>query len=145
MPSPRTLSKLSASELRIVGEAALMLPLTAAGLRIVGLQAWKGLLTRTSGRTPAPRQPMAHQAQAVARTVGRVVRRFPYRPSCLHHSIVLWWLLRRRGISSSVEVGVRRESESLHAHAWVVCENVVLNDHDDVGQRFSRFENIPQR
>jgi hypothetical protein len=52
--------------------------------------------------------------------------------NCLARSLVLWWLLKRRGIDSQIRLGVRKENAILLAHAWIELDQVVLNDRPDV-------------
>ena len=59
-----------------------------------------------------------------------------YDATCLRRSLVLWWLLRRRGIDSALRIGVRMEDGEFMSHAWVEWQDTVLNDTPDVGQRF---------
>jgi hypothetical protein len=60
--------------------------------------------------------------------------------NCLKQSLVLWILLRSQGITSVLRIGVRKESEKFFAHAWVEYAGIVLNDTDDVHQRFQAFD-----
>jgi hypothetical protein len=72
--------------------------------------------------------------------VEAAARRVPGRVSCLHKSLTLWWLLRRRGVGAELRVGVRKPGSRLEAHAWVERDGMVLNDDPDVRQRFSSFD-----
>jgi hypothetical protein len=65
----------------------------------------------------------------------------PVRARCLERSLTLWWLLRRRGVGAEVELGVRKtDAGELEAHAWVEVAGRVVNDGDDVRERFAAFE-----
>jgi hypothetical protein len=63
-----------------------------------------------------------------------------YRATCLPRSLALWWLLRRRGIAADLRIGVRKEGGRFEAHAWTEWRGTVLNDGDDVGERFAVFQ-----
>lgn len=43
----------------------------------------------------------------------------PGRSSCLRQSVALSWLLRRRGIATTIRIGVAREGENFVAHSWL--------------------------
>ncbi len=43
----------------------------------------------------------------------------PGRSSCLRQAAALAWLLRRRGIATSLRIGVAREGDNLLAHSWL--------------------------
>jgi hypothetical protein len=46
----------------------------------------------------------------------------PGKSSCLRQTTALAWLLRRRGIATSLRIGVAREGGNLEAHAWLQSE-----------------------
>jgi hypothetical protein len=56
---------------------------------------------------------------------------------CLPRSLMLCWLLRRRGIDSQLHIGVRKGNGKMEAHAWVERNGVILNDQPDVNERFA--------
>ena len=39
--------------------------------------------------------------------------------NCLDQSLVLWWMLRRRGVAADMHIGGRKEAANFEAHAWV--------------------------
>jgi Transglutaminase-like superfamily len=67
------------------------------------------------------------RAQVVARIVGIAAGHSPVRVSCLHRSLVLWWLLRREGIPCQLRLGAHAAAGQFEAHAWVRCAGVALN------------------
>jgi hypothetical protein len=78
-------------------------------------------------------------ARRVARMVSVAAAHSLFQSSCLDRSFLLWALLRRRGIDTDLFLGVRRDQENFEAHAWVEINGVVLNDTDDVRERFAPF------
>jgi hypothetical protein len=96
---------------------------------------------RADGDASAPGAPGAHAcgracaraqqaaAQRAARAVDRAARYGVFRPQCLVRSLALVRLLDRRGVTGArIRVGVRREGDRLHAHAWVERHGRVLGD-----------------
>ena len=64
-----------------------------------------------------------------------------YRANCLKQSLVLWWLLSRRGIKSEIVFGAQRDVvDDFNAHAWVECNGINLSDSEEVQQRFAAFQ-----
>jgi hypothetical protein len=67
-----------------------------------------------------------------ARTCGRVVDaladRMPIGGRCLQRSLVLGWMLRRRGIGSRLRIGVQKIEGVLSAHAWLEVAGEPVND-----------------
>ncbi|MFL5867125.1 MAG: lasso peptide biosynthesis B2 protein [Thermoleophilaceae bacterium] len=82
------------------------------------------LTLRTLRGEPAPRRPEPldpetyGEALRMGSVVSRVCRPLPIDSRCLTQSLVLTALLSRRGVGSSLVIGVRR-GESFGAHAWV--------------------------
>ena len=132
--------RLSWGERWLLIEALALLPLLSLGMRLLGLRRLHGTL---AGLAPAPGPAAAggsaglSQARAVATLVQRAARHSPLGSTCLTRSLVLWWLLRRRGIAGEVCMGVAKEAAQFQAHAWVEYQGTVLNDDDQVRQRFA--------
>jgi len=125
-----------------------MLPATALALRTVGVKRWQGVLARI----PTQKLELDHRninrdepLKLVPRTVARLVRAAAnhgiYQANCLEQSLVLWCLLKRAGVASEIRYGARKEQEQLHAHAWVECLGLTLNEDRGVEQRFAPFNN----
>jgi hypothetical protein len=72
----------------------------------------------------------------VARVVAMAARHAPGDHTCLHRSMALWWMLRRRGFDGRLRMGVRKGDAAFEAHAWVNHAGVVLNDDPDVEHRY---------
>jgi hypothetical protein len=134
----RTWRRLSPAERRLTLAAAGLLPVCALALRLAGLRRAYGWL---AGRLPTA--PAAHpptEPERVARAVDRAAGHLPRHASCLVRSLVLWYLLARRGQASELVIGVRRPGRALEAHAWVEVDGRPVNDHPDVRERFVAFE-----
>ena len=128
---------LSWPERRVLVQAALLLPLVWAALRVFGLARVHARL----GATEAPNSPSPAADPARIGTLVNAAAGLPLVPAtCLTRSLLLDWLLRRRGVPSELRIGVRREGSALDAHAWVECEGRPVNDAPDVGARFAAFD-----
>ena len=109
----------------------LMCLLSVIALRLIGLARWTRLLRAVSGDRSllAPSRDEVTIAEAYASVVDMVARNTYWAfVTCLPRSITLWWLLRRRGIATELQVGVRKNGESIEAHAWVVCHGKVIGE-----------------
>ncbi len=54
--------------------------------------------------------------------------------------MVLWFLLRRRGVDAELVVGTLAPTDDdLPAHAWVEVDGVPVNDDSDVRDRYGSF------
>lgn len=54
--------------------------------------------------------------------------------------MVLWFILRRRGVAAEMRFGARKAAARLEAHAWVECMNVALNEEQGEHLHFLPFE-----
>ena len=122
----------------------ILLPLVSVMLRLIGFRRSYGVLAKSA---PAPSraddwkilQPLT-DALLVALLVERVANNAPYTAVCLSRSLVLWWLLRRQGIVSTLRIGVRNDSCRFEAHAWVEYDGFVLNDTPTIQDSFAPFD-----
>ena len=65
------------------------------------------------------------------------------RVTCLRQALLVFWLLRRRGIFTDLRIGVRREGKSVIAHAWLKMGDEVITEGAQVEKNFAAFENLP--
>lgn len=127
---------------KILRLAAVLLPLVGASLRLRGYrktQEW--LQARWERRNPALRQ-SASSKDIVEKTCSMVRAAVHYGipgVSCLETSLTLWYLLRLQGISASVRIGVRKDTNRFEAHAWVEHEGTALNQLEEVHRHFAPF------
>jgi hypothetical protein len=119
-------------------QALLLLPLAVLALRFGRYQSTIATLQKITPlkkrRSPADPLPEALRTAAI---INAAAWRGLYDATCLRRSLVLWWLLRRRGIDSSVRIGVRTEEDEFFSHAWVEFEDTVINDAPDINKRFA--------
>ncbi len=118
--------------------ASLMLPLAGLTLHVLGVRRALRLYAgdpRCGGRS----DPEA--AERAAREVERAGREYSVYPvNCLVRSLVLVWLLRRRGIAADFRLGVRTLTGRFEAHAWVEHSGVPLGEDADVARAFEAFD-----
>jgi hypothetical protein len=139
----RKLQQLSWSERWLLLQAFLALPLVALGVRGFGLRPIHTFLANPHPLAQTldedTRRLLLLRACAIARLIKIAARHGLWRPKCLTQSLVLWWFLRRQQIGGDLHIGVQPNGGRLEAHAWVTFQGVVLNDADDVHQRFAPF------
>ena len=75
------------------------------------------------------------EADAIAREVGwavrTVARRTPWASVCLPQAMAARWMLRRRGVASTLYLGVAIEEEKgLLAHAWLRAGRRIVTGRD---------------
>lgn len=138
----KKLRALPRSDRRLLMEAAGALPLIAASLRVLRINPLLDCLAKLAGYpdrplSPTDALPTIHRTR---RLVGLAAQHGLCGGNCLSRSTTLWWLLRRQGIPSELRIGVRKEGEKLHAHAWIEYEGVAVNDRLDTLGRYSPFD-----
>ncbi len=126
--------RLSSAEQHITLTAAAAVPAIAIALRVLG---YAPIARWVSRRSKALHSDHVAVVRTATRAVGRVRRYGPYRGNCLSTSLALQWLLRRRGVATSLRIGARFENGALRAHAWVEWDGVVVNDTADVAERYA--------
>ena len=140
----RRFQRLSAFERGIVLEAAGGLLATWAGLRVIGFRRWERVLAifapPASATGFAPVKSVEEPALLIARMEDAAARNLFLHTNCLEQSLVLWWLLRRRGIEAVLRIGGRKDSQRFEAHAWVEVDSEVLNDTSEQHRHFVPFE-----
>jgi len=122
----RSYRRLSRDERRVVHNAAILLPLTAAGVRVLGFRRWREILERLWRGSATP--PTQLGAEEVARLVSATARRLPFSTRCLERALALRTLLRRSGVACELRLGARKDSRGFAAHAWVECGGRRLDD-----------------
>jgi hypothetical protein len=78
-------------------------------------------------------------ARNIARLVHIAARHGIYSANCLNRSLVLWWLLQRRGLCSEIRYGARTGAQGFEAHAWVEYANQIIGDNLDIHRDFAPF------
>jgi hypothetical protein len=139
----RTFSRLTAAERLVALEAALGLTATWIALRTVGFRRWRRVL-----ESPATRKKTnARAAELSIREIANVVRleeaaarNLFFDTNCLEQSLVLWWLLQKRGVAADLLIGARKDAHRFEAHAWVEFAGAPLNSTGEGHLHFVPFE-----
>jgi len=131
---------LTAMQKRTLLAAWLWLPLFWLGLRLLGLSRFQAWLHKTPARSDLSLT--LPVIKALGEAVNIASRHTPFPVTCLTRSLLLGWLLRRRGVASDLRIGVRLTQGMLDAHAWVECDGVPVNDRPDVSARFASFGDL---
>jgi hypothetical protein len=139
----RKLRQLSVSSWLMLAVAAICLPITGAALRLLGFQRSCRFLARfdrAAMSIEGASDDAIDEAKAMAEIVKIAARHGLYRAKCLTESLVLWALLRRRGLPVELRIGARKAENQFEAHAWVELNGIVLNDTHDVEDRYTSFK-----
>lgn len=120
--------------------ALILLPATTLLIRLIGVRRTQAILTPR--RFEPSQQTRADQwAEAVdtARMVNIARNQGIHRALCLPHSLVLVYLLRRRGLPCELMIGAQISDQEFAAHAWVELDGIPLNDEGGIENSFRAF------
>jgi hypothetical protein len=118
--------------------ASLLLPLAGLALLLLGL---RRTLRLFAGELRCAGVCAPEAAERVARAVERAGREYSLYPvDCLVRSLVVVFLLRRRGMAAELRLGVRTLTGRFEAHAWVEHGGAPLGEDADVARVFDAFE-----
>ena len=67
-----------------------------------------------------------------------------FRATCLRQSLLVFWLLRWRGIQTELRIGVQRREGRVLAHAWITCGEELINNSLQVENDFIAFQDLPE-
>lgn len=120
-------ARLSAAERAFLIRAWLRLLLIDLELRLFS---FNRILERYQSRSPAVRTPYSRsdpiQVSRAAWLVEVAGRYSHVRTYCLEQALALHRLLKRIGIGTSLQIGVRRGEDVLRAHAWLEREGEII-------------------
>lgn len=121
---------LSASDRLLTLEAVVVLMVAAACVALVPFKT----LAKFASQPPrggVPGDTRSQSIQAVRNAILRSARRMPFRAKCFEQGLAAVWLLRRRGVATTLHYGMARQHGTFVAHVWVTvgergvvgCEN----------------------
>ena len=128
--------KLSPDELAILAQAAICMPIVRLALRFISVARLNAMATRSRRQLSR----IVAKPEDIARLVSIAADHGIYRARCLEKSLVLRWLLARRGIDGQVVFGTCKAEDAMQAHAWIEVNGVPLNEDDGAHLDFARFE-----
>jgi hypothetical protein len=120
-------------------QAVLLLPVVHIALLLLGYSRLRRVLEKLAplrASQESVSEARRQSAREIARIVSIAAQHGFYKATCLRRSLLVWWLLRRQGIESQLDFGVRMVDGKLEAHAWVEYNGMVVNDSENVRQDF---------
>lgn len=120
------LLRLPAADRSLLFEAVLGLSIAGLAIRAVRFGRLAPRLGRHMAESPpASDEAATAQARRIQWAVEGAARHLPWKPVCLPQAVTAQWMLRRRGIASTLYLGVD-PAAGYHAHAWVRAGSVIV-------------------
>lgn len=120
------LVRLSRPERALLLEAVAALTVAGVLLRLLRFSRLAPRLGRHMAESdPTEDQPKTARALQISWAVTAAARNLPWKPVCLPQAMAAQWMLRRRGIPSTLYLGVN-PAAGLDAHAWVRAGRVIV-------------------
>jgi hypothetical protein len=132
-----TLRTFTADDWSTFGEALMLVVGVSIALRVVAfprMLAW-AIRMRPQNVSGACTPQQVERTAWLATRASRVAR-----VKCLTRSLALARVLARRGVATDVRIGVKTDTGTLEAHAWVEHNGLVLNDRPHRIARYAAFD-----
>jgi hypothetical protein len=133
--------------MNLVGEARslfllsyILLPLIDLSLRLRGVRETTTTLAKLCPARKAEQTVEWSEIRQIVRMVKLAAKYSPPWITCLRKSLVLWYLLRRKGIETELQIGSRLNDGKFEGHAWIEYQGIVLNDNPSVRESFVVFK-----
>ena len=114
------------------------MPTVRAALRFSSVARLDAFTTRSRRQSSG----IGVKPENIARLVSVAADHGIYRAKCLEKSLVLRWLLARRGIDGQIIFGASKAKDAMQAHAWVEVNGMPLNENDCAHLDFARLEQL---
>ncbi len=127
-------TQISWRERLLLIEAALLLAASSAAIAWLPFRRVTRLAGR-AGRQPDPSaaaEPMIAEVRWAVSACGRFA---PWRPVCFQHGLAAHWMLRRRGIASTLYYGASSDPErGIIAHVWIKSGDLPVIGCEEAGR-----------
>lgn len=119
-------ARLSVAEMGLLTEATVGLVVSGILIRCWRFRALAARLGRHMAESPIDQdRDQRAIAQTIQWAIRAVARRLPWHPVCLPQALTAQWMLRRRGVTSTLYLGIAPGSR-YDAHAWVRAGSLIV-------------------
>jgi hypothetical protein len=99
------------------------------------IRRWARSATYPPGKT-GPSRVSDEAIDHIAWCVSTVAAHHPLEMQCLERALALQRLLQGRGIPAEFRIGVEKEGDALHAHAWLEVDGRPVYEPAEIDKRF---------
>jgi hypothetical protein len=127
-----------AADRRLLLQIAALVPFVEFGLKAFGFNRIFNLIHRLTMRPPQA-EINREEANKYARLMFLSYRNSPLGGKCLARSLILWGMLRRKGMETDLRFGMKKKDGKLLAHAWVEYRGERLEPTGEHNQNYVPF------
>jgi hypothetical protein len=139
------LAELRPIELLILPQLIAFALTSRVGLKLTTLPRLSGFIARCATNFWLKRLPLLHRRCGIERLclLADLAARVTYGSGrCLGRSLLILWLLKARDQPAKLLVGVNKEADIFHAHAWIETEGRVIGDTPELTEQFATLLRI---
>ena len=127
-------------ERRLLIRLLFLLPTAWLALGVFGFKRTRGIVEFELKPAASRTEPFSMaRAQRCAQLAAIASRHGVYQANCLHQSLALCWILRRKGLPARLRIGVLSQTQPFKAHAWVELDGIPLGQSVDA---YSAFDTL---
>ena len=127
----RRIPRLTLSEAVTLTEALVLCTFASIMLRVLQFSSVARRLGQHMAESPAQGLPANRTAiRRIMWAISVAARLLPWKPVCLPQAVTAQWMLRRRGIQSTLYLGTDLTNHYA-AHAWVRAGRIIVTGGDD--------------
>mgnify|MGYP002713313733 CR=1 FL=1 len=127
-------------KLSYILEAWVILAWVDLRISATGYKAWRHYFNMSGEGHQSDSNPSSDMLRAIVNSSETAARHHWRKMNCLRRCIAQQRMLLRREIPTTLHVGVKKEGGRVKAHAWLSSQQRVINDSEDVTQRYQELQ-----
>lgn len=132
-------SRLSPTDWLLVAQSWVLLVVGEVALRIFGFSRIQQVIESAKPRRNTQVGDFNRLFRRISNMTDIAARNHILSFTCLRRSMVIAWLLRRRGVPATIHLGVRKDAPDFEAHAWVEYSGQRTEDIDELRRGYATF------
>lgn len=120
-------SQLSASDKILLFEASIILIIIKLLIRLLPIRFYKKIFGKQNSEPEIQvSENQSHTLYKISQAIVRSRKVIPWKSKCLTEAIAAKIMLRKRGIASTLFLGINKDEDKMIAHAWLRCGNTYI-------------------
>ena len=138
-------AELSLNSKLLYFQTLFLLPIVSLSIRMFGFNHVYRFMLEIKPDHSHPKRTVLEENDEIIEIVYMVNRtywRFFKGITCLPKNLVLWWLLKERGIETRLVIGVKRSTDGIIGHAWIEHNGKLINEKQKVTDEYTVIQEI---